>query len=136
MPSPLTVSVIEVLHSSMLKGSTRQYHTFRGECVATARWDLHTLHPAPVHYSCSISDLLPTRLQIQWAWLSNLGIHGIYLYITRIEKKKETTSCMFQNFSIFQTLLFPQLLLRTLIQHKYANLELIPTMLGVWNSTP
>jgi len=36
-PSALTVSVIEVLHSGMLKGSTRQYHTFHGEYMATAR---------------------------------------------------------------------------------------------------
>jgi len=36
-PSVLTVSVIEVLYSSVLKGSVRQYHTFRGECMATAR---------------------------------------------------------------------------------------------------
>jgi len=30
MPSPLTVSVIKVLHSSTLKGSMKHYHTFRG----------------------------------------------------------------------------------------------------------
>ena len=29
--------VIKVLHSSTLKDSTRQYHTFHGECMATAR---------------------------------------------------------------------------------------------------
>ena len=47
MPSPLTVSVIEVLHSSTLKGSTKHYHTFRGVCMATVRWELHALQPAP-----------------------------------------------------------------------------------------
>jgi len=36
-PTALTVSVIKVLHSNMLKGSTRQYHTFHGECMAMAR---------------------------------------------------------------------------------------------------
>jgi len=36
-PSALTVNVIKVLHSSMLKGSTRQYHTFCGECMAMVR---------------------------------------------------------------------------------------------------
>jgi len=37
-PTALTVSVIEVLHSSMLKGSTRQYHAFvHGEGTAAAR---------------------------------------------------------------------------------------------------
>jgi len=33
----LTVSVIKVLHSGMLKGSMTQYHTFRGECMAKVR---------------------------------------------------------------------------------------------------
>ena len=46
-PSALTVSVIEVLHSSMLKGSMRQYHTFHGECMAMAKWELYTLQSAP-----------------------------------------------------------------------------------------
>jgi len=47
MPSALTVSVIKVLHSGMLKGSTRQYHTFHDECMATAGSGLHTLKPTP-----------------------------------------------------------------------------------------
>jgi len=63
MPSAVTVSVIKVLHSSMLKDWTRQYHTFHGECMATVRWELHVLQPAPCayHYFHSILDLLPTR---------------------------------------------------------------------------
>jgi len=44
-PSALIVSVIGVLHSGMLKVSTRQYHIFHGEC--TARRELHTINPAP-----------------------------------------------------------------------------------------
>jgi len=36
-PSALTVCVIKVLHSSVLKGSTRQYYTFRGECMTMVR---------------------------------------------------------------------------------------------------
>lgn len=46
-PSTLTISVIAVRHSSTLKGSIRQYHNFRGECMARARWELHALTPAP-----------------------------------------------------------------------------------------
>jgi len=35
--SAVTVSVIKVLHSGMLNGSVRQYHTFCGGCMATVR---------------------------------------------------------------------------------------------------
>ena len=65
-PSTLTVSVIEVLYSSMLKGSMRQFHAFvvniwlwQGESYTCCN-----LLPVYINYSRLISDLLPTRLKI------------------------------------------------------------------------